>query len=280
VLTGSPEQGTGTYTVIQRVAAQSLSIDPAHIVVTHVDTSDAEPDAGVGGSRAANVYGNATFESATALKSKLEELASEVLGWPAGEARIDADAFSDASGQSASFLEVAQRIARGAPVETNGSYASPPHAEVSSENFCAYAIEVELDRETGGIRLCDVVFVADVGTIFNPVAHEGQLHGGFLYGLGSALTEELQIQDGRVTTLTLGEYKLPAAADVPPLRVVLLPPQSGPGELGGKSAGELTNTTVPAAIANAVADAGARVLELPITAERILAVLTRETDSA
>ena len=216
VLTGSPEQGTGTYTVIQRVAAQSLSIDPAHIVVTHVDTSDAEPDAGVGGSRAANVYGNATFDSATALKGRLEELASEILGWPAGEARLDADAFCDSGGQSASFVDVARRIAQGAPVETNGSYASPPHAEVSSENFCAYAIELELDRETGGVRLCDVLFVADVGTIFNPVAHEGQLHGGFVYGLGSALTEELQIQDGRVTTLTLGEYKLPRGLPTTP----------------------------------------------------------------
>jgi CO/xanthine dehydrogenase Mo-binding subunit len=275
VLTGSPEQGTGTYTVIQRVAAKSLSVDPAHIVVTHVDTPDAEPDAGVGGSRAANVYGNATFESVTALKARLEDLAAEILGWPAGHVRIDADAFRDASGQSVSFLDVTRRIAQGAPVETSGSYASPQHAEISSENFCAYAVEVELDHETGAVRVCDAVFVADVGTIFNPVAHEGQLQGGFMYGLGSALTEELLIQDGRVTTLTLGEYKLPAVGDAPPLRVVLLPAQDGPGALGGKSAGELTNTTVPPAIANAVAAAGARVAELPITAERVLAELAR-----
>jgi CO/xanthine dehydrogenase Mo-binding subunit len=221
------------------------------------------------------VYGNATFESATALKTRLEELASEVLGWPAGGVRIDADAFRDASGQSVSFLDVTRRIAQGAPVETSGSYASPQHAEVSSENFCAYAIEVELDRDTGAVRVCDAVFVADVGTIFNPVAHEGQLQGGFLYGLGSALTEELLIQDGRVSTLTLGDYKLPVVADAPPLQVVLLGAQEGPGALGGKSAGELTNTTVPPAIANAVAAAGARVTELPITAERILAQLAR-----
>ena len=162
------------------------------------------------------------------------------------------------------------------PWKRHGSYASPQHAEVSSENFCAYAIEVELDRETGAVRVCDAVFVADVGTIFNPVAHQGQLQGGFMYGLGSALTEELLIQDGRVTTLSLGEYKLPAVADTPPLRVVLLPAQDGPGELGGKSAGELTNTTVPPAIANAVAAAGARVTELPITAERVLAKLARQ----
>jgi carbon-monoxide dehydrogenase large subunit len=125
------------------------------------------------------------------------------------------------------------------------------------------------------VRVCNAVFVADVGTIFNPVAHEGQLQGGFLYGLGSALTEELPIQEGRVTTLTLGDYKLPVVGDAPALRVVLLPPQDGPGELGGKSAGELTNTTVPPAIANAVAAAGARVTELPITAERVLAELVR-----
>jgi putative selenate reductase molybdopterin-binding subunit len=246
-------------------------VEPSRITVRHADTPDAEADAGIGGSRAANVYGNATLRGAAELKARLEELAAEVMGWPTGGVHLEDDVFADDSGHSATFLEVTGLIARGEPVATTGTYASLPHEDVSAENFCGYAVEVAADRETGEIGVVDVVFVGDVGTIINPTAHAGQLQGGFVYGLGSTMTEELGVQDGQVTTLTLGDYKLPSIADTPPLRVVLLPPQDGPGPLGAKAAGELTNTTVAPAIANAVAAAGARVFDLPLTAERVLA---------
>jgi CO/xanthine dehydrogenase Mo-binding subunit len=275
VLTGSPEQGTGTYTMIQRIAANVLSVPVGRIVVTHVDTPDAQPDAGVGGSRATTVYGNATHRSAISLRSKLEELAAEAMGWPAGEVRLDGGRFVSGD-QSESFEVVAQQIARGAPVETRGSYDSQQHADddVSVEDFCGYVAEVELDPQTGQVKVTDVLFVGDVGAIVNPIAHEGQLQGGFVYGLGSTMTEELGVRDGQVTTLTLGDYKLPCIADLPPFRTVLLPAQEGPGPLGAKSVGELTNTTVAPAIANAIAAAGARVTDLPLSAERVLEALT------
>src|SRR5215207_2042356 len=275
VLTGSPEQGTGTYTVIQRIAAAALSISPHRVTVTHVDTPDAEPDAGVGGSRATTVYGNATHDGATTLKAKLEDLAAEVLGWQAGDVTLEHEMYRDTSGRTASFVEVTQQLARGAAVEAVGSYDSQQAQDgLSMENFCGYVAEVELDPDTGQVTLTNVVFVADVGTIINPTAHMGQLQGGFVYGLGSTVTEELKVQDGQVTTLTLGDYKLPSMVDTPPLRVVLLGSESGPGPLGAKAVGELTNTTVAPAIANAVAAAGARVTHLPITAERVLSALT------
>ncbi|MBV9543317.1 MAG: molybdopterin-dependent oxidoreductase [Chloroflexi bacterium] len=276
VLTGAPEQGTGTYTVIQRLAAHALSIPFDHVRVRHVDTAEAEPDGGIGGSRATNVYGNATHTGASAMKDKLQELASEVMGWPTGDVQLENGVFRDSAGHQAHFLEVTERIARGAPVETTGAFNSQPDGNVSTENFCGYAVEVEVDAATGQSTIRQVVFVADVGAIINPIGHEGQVQGGFVYGMGSAVMEDVQLQDGQVTTLTLGDYKLPAAADVPPLRVVLLPAQSGPGPLGAKAAGELTNTTVAPAVANAIAAAvGARVTELPITAERVLAAVSR-----
>jgi CO/xanthine dehydrogenase Mo-binding subunit len=273
IATGAPEQGSGTYTAIQRLAAHALSVDPKYITVAHRDTPDAEEDGGIGGSRALNVYGNATLSGAAALKARLEELAAEVMGWPAGQVHLEDDLFRDDSGHTATFVEVTALIARGGPVTTTGSFASQTDEGVSAESFCGYVAEVEVDRETGGFTIRDVVFVGDLGTIINPVAHAGQLQGGFVYGLGSAVMEDLQIQDGQVTTLTLGDYKLPSVADTPPLRVVLLPTQQGPGPLGAKAAGELTNTTVAPAIANAIAAAGSRVYELPLTAERVLAGL-------
>jgi CO/xanthine dehydrogenase Mo-binding subunit len=129
---------------------------------------------------------------------------------------------------------------------------------------------VAVDRETGEVRIADVLQVADVGTIINPVAHEGQLKGGFGFGLGAAIMEDLAIQDGRVLTPSLGEYKLPTQMDMPPFRLAYVE-SIGPGPFGAKMAGELSNCAVAPAVANAVADAvGARVTDLPITAEAVL----------
>jgi CO/xanthine dehydrogenase Mo-binding subunit len=95
-----------------------------------------------------------------------------------------------------------------------------------------------------------------------------------MFGIGAALMEELSVQDGQITTVTLGDYKLPTVMDTPPFRTVLLHDSiDGPGPLGAKAAGELTNTSVAPAVANAVAAAGARVLHMPLTPERVLAAL-------
>jgi len=133
---------------------------------------------------------------------------------------------------------------------------------------------VEVDRETGTVHVDNVLLVADVGTIINPLAHQGQLEGGLMFGIGAALIEELGVQDGRITTPNLGDYKLPCAQDTPPFRTVLLHEDTGPGPLGAKAAGELTNTSVAPAVANAIAAAsGARITHIPITAEDVLGVL-------
>jgi len=116
----------------------------------------------------------------------------------------------------------------------------------------------------------EVVAVLDVGTIINPIGHQGQVEGGFVYGLGQALTEELVIEDGRIVNRNLGEYKLPSQMDVPPLRTVLLLTDIGPSPFGAKAAGELTNTAVAGAVANAIYDAiGVRLTTMPFTAERV-----------
>jgi CO/xanthine dehydrogenase Mo-binding subunit len=95
-----------------------------------------------------------------------------------------------------------------------------------------------------------------------------------MFGIGAALMEDLSVQDGRITTPTLGEYKLPCALDTPRFRTVLIHDPTGPGPLGGKAAGELTNTSVAPAVANAVAAAcAARVTQIPLSAERVLQAL-------
>ena len=110
----------------------------------------------------------------------------------------------------------------------------------------------------------------------------GQLEGGFVFGLGQAVMEELRLDDGRVTTTNLGDYKIPTIADAPPLRLILVTDAPGPGPFGAKSAGELANPAVGAAIANAIdAAVGVRVMSLPITAEKIRSLLrTKELRAA
>jgi len=117
--------------------------------------------------------------------------------------------------------------------------------------------------------------VLEVGQIINPLAHDGQIQGGFIYGLGTAMMEELELDEsGKVTNPSLGEYKLPTIMDIPPLQVVVIQGSLGEGAYGIKAAGEVSNTAVAPAVANAVYDAvGTRLMEFPITAQRVYAAL-------
>ena len=278
VLYGTPDQGSGSATVVRRVAAEVLSVAPERIVVRYGDTSEAPIDPGAGASRVTHVVGRATQAGATSLKARLEELAAEVMGWPAGEVHIQDDQFMVGEDVTP-FDEVAVRIARGGPVEERGAYDSVHYVPVpdgpeDDYNFYAYMVEVAVDPETGEVRILDAVAAVDVGQIINPVAHQGQLEGAFVYGLGNAVMEEMREADGRLVTPNLNEYKLPTQMDVPPLRTLLVRTDVGPGPFGAKAAGEITNSGVAAAVANAVYDAvGVRITTLPVTAERVFAAL-------
>lgn len=283
VLTGVPDQGSGSHTLIRRVAAAVLSVKPERIAVRFGTTAEALNDPGAGASRVTHIVGEAARLGATQLKEQLEELAAEVMGWPAGQVRLERDRFvlTDGSGEGAPFAEVAERLARGSTVETQSSYdGEHPAEEPADFNFHVFVVEVEVDPDSGRVRVCDAMLVVDVGPIINPVAHQGQIEGGFIYGIGGALMEELVVEDGKVTTLSLGEYKLPTQRDAPPFRAVFLPTTVGPGPFGAKMAGEVSNSGVAPAIANAIFDAvGIRVKSLPISAERVLEAL-RSQDGA
>jgi CO/xanthine dehydrogenase Mo-binding subunit len=159
------------------------------------------------------------------------------------------------------------------PITRTGSYSSATDpAGVTS--FSAQIAEVEVDPETGQVTLRRVVSAHDVGTVINPLTHQGQVEGGVVQGIGQALTERLIVEDGAVTNANLGDYKLPTMADIPQLETILLETKHGPAPYEGKAIGELTNVPLPAAIANAVYDAvGVRITELPITAEKVYEAL-------
>jgi len=234
--TGVSDQGGGAHTLFQRIVGAELGISLDRVTVVRGLTDAVPNDAGVGGSRVTAVQGSAALDAARKLNARLAELGRSIAD--AGE------------------------------IEVTGTAAQETH----EASMYAYVLMVEVDKETGSTKIKQATLVADVGTVINPVALRGQLEGGFIFGLGQAVMEELRVEDGRVVTANLGDYKLPTIADAPPLRIELITDHPGPGPFGAKSVGELANPAVGAAVANAVQDAcGARVLSLPVTAEKIWA---------
>ena len=145
---------------------------------------------------------------------------------------------------------------------------------VDVTSFCAQIAEVEVDPTTGQVTLKKLTTAHDVGTVLNPLTHQGQVEGGAIQGVGHALTEHLIVQDGAVTNIHLGDYKLPTSMDIPELKTVLVESDAGPAPYAGKAIGEHSNVAVPAAVANAVFDAvGVRLMDLPVTAEKVYASL-------
>jgi CO/xanthine dehydrogenase Mo-binding subunit len=130
---------------------------------------------------------------------------------------------------------------------------------------------VEVNPETGQVKALRITCAHDAGTVINPLGHQGQIEGGIMHGLGFTLMEEIQGAEGRFSTLSLGDYKLPTAKDIPALKTIVLTETGGPVPFGGKSVGEGTTSPVPGAIANAIFDAvGVRITETPITARKNL----------
>jgi putative selenate reductase molybdopterin-binding subunit len=155
----------------------------------------------------------------------------------------------------------------------------PAATEPPALSFCVQVARVAVDLETGQVMVLELVSAVDVAEIVNPRAHQMQIDGGAVMGIGFACLEDLLEDEGQVLAANLGEFRLPAAADVPALRTVLVAGGRGVGPANVKAIGELTNVPVAAAVANAVADAaGTRVRQLPITAERVYWAINGRAD--
>ena len=264
---GVPDQGSGSHTVVRRIMAGILGIPPEQIAVRRGNTDEAAEDPGSGASRVTHIVGQASIVAANAIAAEL----SARTGFAFAEG-----AFVDTAGARRSFEDVAALGCRGASIEFagayDGSHEGPDHP--ADYTFSSFAFDVAVDQDTGAFEILDTLFVTDVGQIINPIAHQGQIDGGFIYGFGGAVMEEMPADEsGKITTLSLGDYKLPTINDLPPLRTVLVPSE-GQGPYGAKMAGELSNSGVAPALINAIHDAvGVRLAEFPITSERIYRAL-------
>ena len=266
------ETGTGSHTMLQRVVATALGLDREQVFLRYVGTPYLPWDEGVGGSRVTISAAEAGVIGAKAFMEALGVEAAKRLG-VAGEqveVRPGCVCVDKASGRQLGLAELA---AQGASVEALGETTEAGERE-GATSFTAQIAQVAVDRETGQVFLKDFTCAVDVAEVLDPLLHRGQVEGGISMGIGFALSEDLGLEEGRVTATHLGDYKLPTMPDMPPLKVVLLPGGIGVGARNIKSIGEIGNVPAAAAIANAVSDAlGVSMDSLPLTAEKVLAAL-------
>ncbi len=265
------DQGTGTYATQRQVVAEALGVDLDAIRFEYWPTGRVEHDSGIGGMRGTRVNSILAYEAAQDAKRALLALAAETLGWPEDQLVLRGNEVRRTDQEEAiSWTELIQQA--GKPAVGSGQVNEQGRTEVTC--FAVQVAEVEVDPETGEVTLLNMTTVHDTGQIINPVGHQGQINGGLVQGLGYALMEELRLEGGQITTLSFGDYKIPTIRDIPPLKTVILGSESGVGPYHIKGIGETPNTPTAPAIANAIqAACGARIRDLPVTAEKVYRTL-------
>ncbi len=284
VITGEGEIGQGNLTVLRQIAAEELGLPYEHVDITRPDTDVQPHSLGALASRLTYVAGNAVKNAATAAAKQLLEAAAEQFRRPVEDLTILNGEIGPRSGSETEFRPVGAVVRAniyrrgGQPIVGVGTFDNPSefpdHNRYGNEsgayNFAAQAAEVEVDRATGEVKLLEVAAVVDCGTVINPATAEGQVQGAVTQGIGLAMIEYFDWWNGQPTDPQLKDYPIPGAATMPKLHIGFADSYEPSGPFGAKGLGEIGLDAVPAAIANAVADAcGVRIHQLPITAEKI-----------
>lgn len=305
LISGSTEIGQGSETALAQIVAEALGVRVEDITVINSDTSVKPWDVGTHASRTTFIAGNAAWIAATDAKRQILDAASKMLKVPAEDLecrdrmiRVKSEDTSarglrneprlrdEASGKTIAFDKVVRSLhyREGSAVVIGTGWYDPPTKLVDKDTykgnisaaygFGAQAAEVEVDTETGQVRVLKIVAAHDVGRAINPMYVEGQIEGGVQMGVGYALTEELQVREGRILNPTLLDYRVPTALDMPQIESVIVETGDPEGPFGAKGVGEMGGTPTAAAIANAVYNAvGVRMNQVPMTGERVLKAL-------
>jgi carbon-monoxide dehydrogenase large subunit len=278
--TGTSAHGQGHETTFAQIIADHLGVDFDKIVVRHGDTAAIPQGNGTGGSRSLVVGGTAILNASLKVQEKARRIAATML-----EA-----AFADV------VLEAGRYQVRGAPVRRLGlaDIAAVAYSDGLTKDlehgleatdffrppqlvypFGAHVAVVEIDRETGSVRLRDYVSVDDCGVRISPTLVAGQVHGGLAQGIAQSLWEELiYTEDGQLTTGSLMDYAVPRAEDLPSFRTEATVTKTSVNPLGAKGIGEAATIGSTPAVVNAVVDAlrsqGVRHLDMPLRSAALL----------
>jgi CO/xanthine dehydrogenase Mo-binding subunit len=271
---GTVDMGQGSTTAMAQIAAEVLGIEADSVRVVMPDTDVTPYDMGTLGSRSIFHMGHAVRLAAEEARQKLAALAAET-GVPPGANLPVAELFRRKYGMQAGTV-----VGSGSYLP---DYVPPDHDTGLTPNATPFwmvggaGAEVEIDTETGHIRVLRLITVADAGTPINPHIVETQLTGAAIMQLGFTLYESMEFTDGQLRNPSLAEYKIPGIRDLPErIEAELVDAAQESGPFGAKGVGETGTFAVSPAIANAIDDAvGVRLTELPITAEAVYRALRR-----
>ncbi|MEE9165208.1 MAG: molybdopterin cofactor-binding domain-containing protein, partial [Nitrospinota bacterium] len=289
ILSGASDIGQGSDTMLAQIAAEALGLSIDRIHIESADTKLTAVDLGSYSSRVTFMVGNAAKEA-------VEKLRREIAKAVAAEKNIDAADIIFENGRiktaDCSFdiswddgVEIAM-AGQGAIIKT-GIYISPKMggsfkgagAGLSpAYSFGAFISEVEVNPNTGEVKVVKVWGAHDCGKALNPMAVEGQIEGCVHFGLGQTLSEELRYHNGLIVNANLIDYRVPTSLDTPDIDVSIIESNDKEGPFGAKEVGEGPVHPVLPSIGNAIYDAvGIRMLELPITPDKVLKSLKEKS---
>lgn len=279
---GVTDLGGGQAASLSQIAAEVLGVPPERISVYIADSALTPLAGGTFATRQLYMSGNAVVKTAQELRDIVAPVAAELLGVSDVEDLVFAHgsvAGSDAE-HSIALQELA-RVCEERRVAT--SHLSSFHAETGEFDprsgqgktfpdytYGTHAVDVEVDPDTGSVSVLGYVACHDVGRAINPQRVEGQIQGGVAQGIGYALSEEVRLEEGTITSSLFADYLIPVSSDLPDIEPLVLEIGKGKGPFGARGIGEPAIAPCAAAIASAIADAtGVRPTELPMTPERI-----------
>ncbi len=293
LLTGSSEIGQGSNTVLAQIAAEELGLGLDDISVISGDTDATPFDHGSFSSRITHHAGNAVRIAAQDAKRQILEVAVQMLQpleiTPEALEVKDHRVFVRANPEIGfPFAEVAlaSRVRYGNPILGKGSFRGRGSHLLDPETgqsdkpaasewvYMAQGAEVEVDPETGMIKIVKLVGAYDCGKAINPLSVHGQIRGGVMMGVGLSLYEEMIYEEGQMVNPNFMDYMIPTALEAPPMETILVEKPHPLGPYGAKGIGEVSIVLIAPAIGNAVyAATGVRIKELPLSPYRVLTAL-------
>lgn len=285
LFTGAVDIGTGSDTVLCQIAAEELGLKLEDMSIVAGDTDATPYDMAAVGNRITYVMGTAVRLAATDARQQLLEMAGQMLEASPRDLEA-ADRKVRVKGSPERAVPIAQLAGmshmKGGQILGRGSFApqNPPcdaslfkgHVAPTrpGDTFCAQAAQVEVDPETGGVKVLRIAAASDAGCAINPRMVEGQIEGGVGFGLGFALSEEVVFENGKTLNPHFTDYRLSTSVDMPVVDAILLEEGKGGGPYGVLGMGETPNIPTGPAVANAIYNAaGLRLQDLPITPEKV-----------
>lgn len=280
------EQGQGTNTILAQIAAGVFGVEMDRVKVTTGDTKTTPYGGGTWASRGAGIGGEATLQAAHALKEQVLDVAGVILQAKPEVLDIIDGHITDRDGTPRMSLSDLARTVyyRGneLPSDMTPELVATRHYRVTDFPFvftnAAMAAEIELDPETGFVKILNFWAVEDCGRVINPKLVDEQIRGGVVQGIGGAFYEEcIYSEDGQFENATMADYLVPMAFEMPDITIAHVETPTKTSVLGAKGAGEAGTGGAPAALMNAVNDAlrplNAQIHQMPMTPERILKAL-------